>query len=421
MSVQDIEISVGNNIGIELKGYRKSYTAEPFLTVGFSQADYICDGTADDVQIQVALDLLKTRGGGTLLIKVGTYEITNTLNLSSNIKLIGDGYNTKLRLGDGADCYLIRDEPSETTTSRPQIKNIRLDGNKDNQSATFQGNLINFSAVRQPIVENCWFEDSPWANISCNDVSDGIFQNNRVNGGRGHGIVFDNSCARNFIFNNEFKNIGSAGGYDFGRGAVKGYGVYLWNGATKTTVKNNIITDINGFGIIDKGIGNNMIVDNILRNIALSDGLEGIKIEGASNDFICKNKIESVGSYGIKLSSANDCIIIGNRVSLSAYEGIYLVNANRNEIKQNRIFDNGRTTASHGISVYVSSGNTQRNIISDNTIYDTAGTQTWAIYEADSAGVDYNVAQNNVTWGHTDGEVRVVRTNSIADGNKTLN
>lgn len=48
-----------------------------FTTVGTANADYITDGTADEVQIQAAIDAVNAAGGGVVYIKEGTYSITN--------------------------------------------------------------------------------------------------------------------------------------------------------------------------------------------------------------------------------------------------------------------------------------------------------------------------------------------------------
>lgn len=47
--------------------------------------DFLCDGTADQVQIQAAIDAVKTAGGGTVLLTPGTY------NIAASIVMNGDG------------------------------------------------------------------------------------------------------------------------------------------------------------------------------------------------------------------------------------------------------------------------------------------------------------------------------------------
>ena len=56
-----------------------------------SQADAVCDGTADDVEIQSALTTLNTAGGGILVIMQGTYDITATLTVGDWTTVQGTG------------------------------------------------------------------------------------------------------------------------------------------------------------------------------------------------------------------------------------------------------------------------------------------------------------------------------------------
>lgn len=66
-------------------------TKKPFVTVGFSQADYIVDGTADDIQIQAAITTVATAGGGMVFIKAGSaYRIAATIILPENVSLVGE-------------------------------------------------------------------------------------------------------------------------------------------------------------------------------------------------------------------------------------------------------------------------------------------------------------------------------------------
>lgn len=69
------------------------------------QADYRCDGTADQVEIQAAIDAVKAAGGGTVLLTAGTFHIaasvvmngTGDPDTSVMVALRGAGnYSTKL-------------------------------------------------------------------------------------------------------------------------------------------------------------------------------------------------------------------------------------------------------------------------------------------------------------------------------------
>src|SRR5215218_8166297 len=58
---------------------------------GTSGNDYTCDGTADNVEIQAAINAAAAAGGGTVLIRRGTYSLAAGLTLTSNLTLCGEG------------------------------------------------------------------------------------------------------------------------------------------------------------------------------------------------------------------------------------------------------------------------------------------------------------------------------------------
>ncbi|MBI5010556.1 MAG: hypothetical protein HZB98_13125, partial [Bacteroidia bacterium] len=72
--------------------------AEQVITVGGSGAD-IPGFTS--VAIQIAIDAVKTRGGGTVKLNPGTYDITGPVRLSDNITLKGSGKSTILKKCNG--------------------------------------------------------------------------------------------------------------------------------------------------------------------------------------------------------------------------------------------------------------------------------------------------------------------------------
>lgn len=74
------------------------------VTVGPQNADVI--GT-DNVAIQKAVDRVAAAGGGTVLIKAGTYTLTNSVRLSSHVTLRGEGPDkTILKKAEGVQSKL---------------------------------------------------------------------------------------------------------------------------------------------------------------------------------------------------------------------------------------------------------------------------------------------------------------------------
>lgn len=64
---------------------------------GIYSADYICDGTDDNVEIQAAIDATNALGGGKVVLLEGIYNITTQINMKSLVFLEGQGEGTVLK------------------------------------------------------------------------------------------------------------------------------------------------------------------------------------------------------------------------------------------------------------------------------------------------------------------------------------
>ena len=80
--------------------------ADQVITVGGPGADV--PGFTSQA-IQIALDAIRTRGGGTVKLNPGTYDITGPVRLSDNTSLIGSGETTILKKCDGFKTSFIID------------------------------------------------------------------------------------------------------------------------------------------------------------------------------------------------------------------------------------------------------------------------------------------------------------------------
>lgn len=66
-------------------------------------ADYICDGTADQVQIQAAIDALPS-SGGSIALSEGAFTLTATVTINrSNVIVKGQGHATKVQAAAGSE------------------------------------------------------------------------------------------------------------------------------------------------------------------------------------------------------------------------------------------------------------------------------------------------------------------------------
>lgn len=64
------------------------FSYKSFITVWLSNADYICDGVNDHVEIQQAIDYAEWIGGGTVLLAKATYNISYPMTLKAWVSLV---------------------------------------------------------------------------------------------------------------------------------------------------------------------------------------------------------------------------------------------------------------------------------------------------------------------------------------------
>jgi len=160
-------------------------------------ADDVCTGTDDDVKIQALIDALPA-SGGTVILMEGNFEgkglhIDNT----DNVQIIGQGYATHYELkvvtqaeADAYENAIIQVESSDYC----RIANIRLDGNKANQTATASPGYSFYLAIwlygsNHTIIEDIWAEDNLsggiYAEAGASHATQYIQLNNIIGSGNG--------------------------------------------------------------------------------------------------------------------------------------------------------------------------------------------------------------------------------------------
>ncbi len=104
-------------------------------------ADYVCDGNNDQIEINDAI-VKASVTGGTVLLMEGKYNISAEIDYDFNCWLIGSGNNwnsggTQIYLDDNSDCDMIVIDGTDGGSHMffPYIGNMYLYGNKDNQAS----------------------------------------------------------------------------------------------------------------------------------------------------------------------------------------------------------------------------------------------------------------------------------------------
>jgi len=303
----------------------------------------VCDGMADDVEIQAAIDTCSGTRWGTVKL-IGSFIIATPIVMESYVHL--DCTDAKISLVNGGNVNLL----TAYSKNNFKITGGKWDGNRNNQTAACQG----FSLT------DC----TDWTVRDAEILN--IFKDADTEGGNALILL---SSARGNILNNYIHDCGdptvSANGVgidicgtsfdDFVDGntivSCDG-GIYLYCGnggdiANNIIVSNNHISTITRDGISLYNNGNvGTITNNVIRNNHLLDcGMDTNhcaivvgNLGDAEHNSVVGNIIDFTGNYGYGIIIAgNYNSITGNSINNSPRHAIVVEGANNNVIANNDI------------------------------------------------------------------------------------
>lgn len=396
-------------------------------------SQYYCDGTADDVQIQQALDAASTAGGGIVFVKEGIYDITAILTIPSNTILQGVGWKTILKASVTLNSVITN---KDTTNGNVNIiiRDLMVDGNYlagvssasplgydtliyfralDNVCTgckvinckvvkSYDGGGIGFTDVGwvsntpgfTPLswtgceISRCWIEDIGIGSLQVSSgnakginllgTSDIDIYENYIKDVASQCIVTNTSKYCNIHNNTIWNNVTSVEG---------GEGIFLSYNSAYCRVSNNIVgssTDVSSFAIgslyiagYTQDLGNNVISDNIIYQC-----YHGIYDNGGARDTITGNVISGAVLDGITLNGTTaQYNIVSNNVIYDV-SGVGIRNTSSNNIiDSNSIY----SPVGYGIYSICGSANITNVTISNNHIIDSGGAFGLLVYEGSSA------------------------------------
>jgi parallel beta-helix repeat protein len=351
------------------------------------------DGTADDVQIQAAIDSLPSSGGKVLLSDV-TYVLEMGARIygvriaKSNVAFSGVGAASIVKLANSqgtgaAHSAIIQMGDGINSYEGIVVENLLVDGNKANQTQVLEG-ISGFRNLSKCCVRNCQVKNIYGYGIGFTSSADSKMQNNEVSGCKYTGIGVDN-CNRMTISGNRcIGNSCSSGVHGSG-----GIGVYDSNycvvsnnicdgnltgifvgGSHNCTINNNVCinaTDEHGFYLA--GGSHNTCVGNVTYN----NHWCGIHIgPGLTDSVVSGNSIYNEGSYGVLIDTGADKNIVSNNL-------IHTTNGNAEGIKlcgDNHQIVNNIVYGADADGILVDGGNPDiitGNVISGNTVISPDG------------------------------------------------
>jgi parallel beta-helix repeat protein len=305
-----------------------------------ASADYVCDGTDDQVEINNAINAAAalSAAGGDVLLLGGTYTLGAQIRPKSNVTLrgVGDASVIKPSAGMTAGQALVYNYAADAGPDDAGIviRELCFDGAKDTVGVNHYAIYLKYAT--RSLITNCTFRNfqSEIIHLTCN-VAASDSKNNAVIGCR---------------FSNNLQTAVSAQ-------------------SQGNIIADNILTYPNSAG--GGGIMVNTAYNIVSGNVIIGQAAVAIAV-GGDHQVIEGNTIAGAMSFGISVSYASFCLIRNNEIygvgvaGANGY-GIGLAAGGQNNVSGNLIHN----CMYFGIWVYVG---TTENLISGNILY--ANSQT---------------------------------------------
>lgn len=250
---------------------------------GSSDCDYLCDGTADETQINQAIQALGNDGGEIVLLD-GTYSLSAPIVIDKdNVILKGNGASTKLVRAYNDSMMVVG--MIIIDASFCTIEKLYFDSAKTTHGSEYNVCIYISSG------EN-------------NTISNNVITNNSGNGmeliGNGHTII-----------NNTIIGCKS--------------GMYA-SSAERLMVVNNFVTNSASYGIHFSNVKHTVFNNNICNGNVNA----GMELANSNNCTITGNAFNSNNGHGLFLSNSNICAVAGNMFNSNTQYGVVVNNNSKN-------------------------------------------------------------------------------------------
>lgn len=344
-----------------------------------AQADYVCDGTDDNVEIQAAIDALPT-GGGTVLLLEGVFRVATDIAMRSNVTLEGTGFSTILMLNPNTNKNII----TATDVSNFCIQSMLLDGNKDNN--TDQNNILLQNGIH---IEHCY--RSVVSTLIIQNCEESGIHVMPVNGATGSELAYNTFL--NIVSHNNTK-----------------CGMYINSYAEYMQISNCVFANNGTYGVCN--LSANLTFSSCIMCENAGSGV-GIIVESkTTNNTFTGCQVNHNLGHGFRLHSVfgtqiENCKIIANRL-----HGILLHGGSQHIVTGNVVSTNCyETTGNDNICIEDSSS---YNIITNNSIQKSSGAARYGINEISG---DYNIISKNGIGAHGTAPVYKTGLNTIFEKN----
>lgn len=314
-------------------------------------ANYVCDGVADNVVIQEALN---AGAGGNILLLEGNYITSQNLTVPDDTMLYGCGFGTIITptgasIGGGQNGAI-------QLGNRSILRDMKVILAAGAGGDGTRPNVVMADTKNNVVIEKCWI-------VGDKSVAD---DGNEV---RQNGVLFDST--------------------------------------TNSRIENCYIDDCKKQDIL-LYVGCNF--NTITGNKTQGSDSSCIYLRSSSNNTIIGNTCQNSGARGIYLySSSKNNNVIGNICEGNNSQGIYIYRSSYNILLANNLYNNGDT------GIYISGDattNSNYNEISNNECYGNTG---YGLRIAGGTNANYNTLKANIVSGNTAGGIDDAGTYTITD------
>lgn len=366
-------------------------------------ADYVATGTADQTPINNALTAADPTSGsrktGRVYLFAGTYTINGSISIPNNTTLAGAGAGTVITIPNSTNASFtaITNSAASGSASGIVVQDIKLDGNKANQSAgSYAMYAILFNGVGSSTlpggkIMNVWAVDwysngvAVWtgAGIYITNGTRNTVSNVVVQGGTNNGLTISastyNTVTGSDFSGNKYGVVLAGNNNTITGNTASGNtanGIYVTSGS-QNTISGNVATGNTNTNIYLSGSSSNTISGNQALGSSSNDG---IGLSSSSNyNIVSSNIVQSNNTGGISLASTStNNTITENKIHNNGgnhNKGIYFSNSSSNTVTNNSITDTANSASNNPINIDASTSGTY---LSNNTFSSTAGTGTIA-------------------------------------------
>lgn len=273
-------------------------------------ADFVCDGTDDQETIQQALDFLQSQSNGKIMLTEGSFIVSDSIKIHSNIQIEGQGDSTifspALNITKDINGIFTNDDYTNGT-SNFSISRIAIDGKKAEIPSNYLVTGLTFTNISEARIEKTSIFNAYYG-MFLTDIKDSFIIGNTIKSNR-YGLFVNNGNNRLVTISDNISKNNNEIGIRAGT-------------LTLSSISNNIVSEnyydgIDVMGCKDCKISGNICDSNgvFSQNFYSNITVRTVMTLTSSNNSIINNtcrKGNNVSKYGIYIESGDGSLVTGN-------------------------------------------------------------------------------------------------------------